>query len=73
MNEPVVTEHSDGRLSVEYPNPPRPTYEMSAELIPLVVERINTIVDLRDFLTNIDGMDVAIEWINDRLSTETPA
>ena len=73
MNDPVITSHADGRVSVEYPTPRRATYEMSAELIPLVVDHINALIDLRDFLTDIDGMDVAIEWINDRLTREATA
>ena len=41
VTEPIVTRHDDGRLTVEWPDPPRPSYEVSHEVIQMFVDAFN--------------------------------
>lgn len=47
MSEPTVTRVDDvGHVVIQWPDPPRPTYEVAAGVIAQLVDQTNRIADL---------------------------
>ena len=46
-SEPTFTRHADGSITAEWPDPPRPFYEVSHELLVQWLADLNELNDLR--------------------------
>lgn len=53
--EPVITRNEDGTVSIEFPDPPRRTYEVAHEVLVEVVEAINLAARLRLLLIDAEA------------------
>ena len=51
VSDPTLTRHEPyGRITVQWPDPPRPSYDVSHEVIEQWVDTLNRIADLRCYL-----------------------
>jgi len=57
VHEPTVTRHADGHLTIQWPDPPRPWYKFSHQLIQEWVDTYNARLE-RDH----EIVDAALNW-----------
>ena len=50
MNGPTLTRHNDGSITAEWPDPPRPSYEVAHEVLVEYVDQLNELNEYRRIL-----------------------
>ena len=56
VTKPTLTRHADGSITAEWPDPPRPTYEVAHEVLVEYVEQLNELNRLRAFVVTLELM-----------------
>lgn len=70
MSDPTITRNDDGTLSISWPDPPRPTYEVAHEALQFMVDDYNEVIErVATWRGEAARFAAERDWARERLAT----